>query len=124
MVYFVIERFWSTALMTGGVLALLLLASLLKGKSLDKARRNHPMKGSVMTAALDQEGLNTVGPHSNANIRWPGVLRAIAYPHGVLLKMKTRGLIWLPDLSLTEASPADARKLVAEHVEEYVVAAK
>jgi hypothetical protein len=55
---------------------------------------------------------------------WRGIARAIAYPQGVLLKMKSGALFWLPDLSLTEGSPADALQLLGAKVRDYVAAAK
>lgn len=51
-------------------------------------------------------------------MKWSGVLRAIFYPHGVLLELSPRIYSWLPDRSLTEGSPAQVRQLLADRLKE------
>jgi hypothetical protein len=89
-------------------------------KSLSKARERSPVKGALVEFSLDEEGFNSVAPNRNAHVKWPGVLRAILYPHGVLLELSPRNYSWLPDKSLIEGSPGEVRQLLTDRLEERV----
>jgi YcxB-like protein len=89
-------------------------------KSLSKARERSPVKGALVEFSLDEQGFDSVAPNRDAHVKWPGVLRAILYPHGVLLELSPRNYSWLPDKSLTEGSPADVRQLLTDRLEERI----
>jgi hypothetical protein len=76
------------------------------------------MKGSRVTVSMDETGVDTVTPVSNAHLRWAGVSAAIIYAGGVLLRMQTRTYLWLPDVALIQGSPGDVRGLLADHVKD------
>ncbi len=101
--------------------ALFLLLSLYmprrQEKSLNKARERSPVKGGLIVFSLDDEGFESAAPNRNLQVKWPGVLRAIFYPHGVLLELSPRNYSWLADRSLTEGSPADVRQLLTDHLD-------
>jgi hypothetical protein len=87
-------------------------------RSLAKARNRNPMKGSIVTYSMDELGVDSVTPVSNAHLQWAALSSAIIYAAGVLLKTQTRTYMWLPDVSLTQGLPEEVRQLVANHVKD------
>jgi hypothetical protein len=67
---------------------------------------------------MDETGVDSVTPVSNAHLQWAGVPSAIIYAEGVLLRMQTRTYLWLPDVSLIQGSPGDVRGLLANQVKD------
>jgi hypothetical protein len=110
------EVSWPMVAMFGSLLILTFVQPILNRRALAKARNRNPIKGSTVTFSVDEQGVNTVGPNSNSHIQWPGLPSAIFYSQGVLLKLQSRFYMWLPDKSLVEGSPADARALVRQNV--------
>jgi hypothetical protein len=104
----------------GAMLVCCFVGPLLNGRNLAKTRRRHFMKSSVVTYRLDEQGMDQISPVSNSHLQWPAFSRVILYPQGVLLKMQSNAYMWLPDKSLTEGSPEDVRRLLADHVKDRV----
>ena len=69
---------------------------------------------------MDEGGVDSVGAYSNGHIQCAGIVRAVLYPKGVLLKISRVLYIWLPDQLLTDGLPTDVRQLVTNHVKECV----
>ena len=107
---------WPVVAFFGSVLILTFVQPILSRRALAKARNRSPIKGSTVTFSVDEQGVTTVGPNSNSHMQWSGLPSAIFYPQGVLLKLQSRFYMWLPDKSLVEGSPADARALVRQSV--------
>ena len=110
------------AVLFGSVLVATFIGEFLGRRNLARARQRNPLKGSQISFSMNEQGLDTVGPNSNAHVEWPGFSRVIIYANGVLLKMQSRALIWLPDQSLTAGTPADVRQLLANHIKDCVPA--
>jgi hypothetical protein len=53
--------------------------------------------------------------NNHPNLPW--IERGI-YPNGVLIKFSRFSMLWLPDQSLTEGTPAEVRQLLADNVKE------
>jgi hypothetical protein len=102
----------------GLFLVLSVLSPVLNRRQLARARRRHPMKGTVGTFSMDQGGLNVVGAHSNAQFQWPAMVCKVSHPDGVFLKFQTRSIVWRLDRSLVRGSPSDVRQLLAVHVKD------
>ena len=108
----------SLGLFFGAAITIAALSQLLIPRSLAKARKRNPMKGSRVTVSMDETGVDSVTPVSNAHLQWAGVSAAIIYAGGVLLRMQTRTYLWLPDVALIQGSPGDVRGLLADHVKD------
>ena len=104
--------------MLGGLIAFSVTIQFLIPRNLAKARARNPLNGTTPAISMDESGVDLVTPVSNAHLEWPAFSRAIVCPEGVLLKLKTRSYVWLPDNSLTHGSPQDVRQLLAENVKE------
>jgi hypothetical protein len=102
----------------GAAITMAASSQLLIPRSLAKARNRNPMKGSIVTVSMDETGVDSVTPVSNAHLQWAGVPSAIIYAEGVLLRMQTRTYLWLPDVSLIQGSPGDVRGLLANQVKD------
>ncbi|HEX4240006.1 MAG TPA: hypothetical protein VHZ53_01245 [Steroidobacteraceae bacterium] len=114
---------FSIVALFGAVLIFTFIQPMLSRRALAKARNRNPIKGSTVTFSIDEQGVNTIGPNSNSLMQWSGLPSAIFYPQGVLLKVHARGVMWLPDESLVEGIPADARALVRQNVKAYTESA-
>jgi hypothetical protein len=88
----------------------------LQPRNLARARDRNPLKGSMVTMSLDEQGATLVTNVSTASLKWAAFSRAILYGDGVLLKLQTRAYVWLPDSSLVEGSPKQVRELIAEFI--------
>jgi hypothetical protein len=109
---------WFLGLFFGAAITLSVLGQILMPRSLAKARKRNPMKGSVVTYSMRELGVDSVTPVSNAHLQWAAFSLAIIYADGVLLKIQSRTYLWLPDVSLTEGSPEEARQFVRNHVKD------
>jgi hypothetical protein len=109
---------WSLGLMLGGLIAFSVTIQFLIPRNLAKARARNPLNGTTPAISMGESGVDLVTPVSNAHLECPAFSRAIVRPEGVLLKLKTRSYVWLPDNSLTHGSPQDVRQLLAENVKE------
>jgi hypothetical protein len=88
----------------GAMIVVSFVGPFLNRRSLARTRQRNPVKGSVLNYSMDEEGFDLVTPVSNAHLQWTAFSRAINYPQGVLVKMRTNAYIWLPDKSLAEGS--------------------
>ena len=92
------------------------LSPFLSRRNLAKARRKFRAKGTTTTVSMDAAGIDMQGALGNSNLKWVAMLKPAIYSNGVLIKFSRLSMVWLPDQSLSEGSPADVRQLLAENV--------
>jgi hypothetical protein len=92
------------------------LSPFLSRRNLAKARRKFRAKGTTTTVSMDAAGIDMQGALGNSNLKWIAMLKPAIYSNGVLIKFSRLSMVWLPDQSLSEGSPADVRQLLAENV--------
>jgi hypothetical protein len=100
-------------------IALLVLSfggEVLKRRGLAKARKKVRTKGSTNTVTMDDQGIVTSSVFGTSRLEWTIMLPPAIYPDGVLIKLSRASMVWLPDQTLVEGSPADVRQLLAENV--------
>jgi len=100
-IYFSVYHHWSTAAIAAFIVAVSFLGTFLSRRSQAKARQNNRLKDTILTFALDDEGIDTTNQFSNAHLQWPAIFNAVVYPQGVLLQLTPNGFAWLPDSTLT-----------------------
>ena len=118
LVYFAVVNEWTAAAFAAILVALSILNPIISRRRAAKSRQRNRLRDSILTFALDDEGIDTTNKFSNAHLQWPAVINAVIYPQGVLLQVTPRGFAWLPDNSLTGGSPPEVRQLVADHVKD------
>jgi hypothetical protein len=85
-------------------------------KTLARARGRSPLKDAAIHYSIDDSGLGETAPFSNLHIEWLGFSRFVEYPDGVLLELKTKRYIWLPDSAITAGTPTDFRRFLGERI--------
>jgi hypothetical protein len=100
------------------MLGLSFLGNYMFQRSLVKARKNSRTKGTTSTVSMDENGIDLRGAFGNSHLKWVALLKPAIYPNGVLIKLSRFSMLWLPDESLSEGTPADVRQLLGQHVNE------
>jgi hypothetical protein len=94
------------------------LGQYLVRRNLAKARREFRAKGTTTTVSMDENGIDTLGAFGNSHLKWVAVLKPTIYSNGVLIKLSRLSMLWLPDQSLIEGTPAEVRQLLADSVKD------
>lgn len=105
---------WSLTAWFGGFLVLSIVGEWFGKRSLAKARNNRRFKGSTTTVSMDENGVDMTGEMGNSHSKWPGLLKSVSRPDGVLIQFSRLTWIWLPDSALVEGSAAEVRQLLAD----------
>jgi hypothetical protein len=109
------QVYWGAA-----IIAFPLLMSFLQPihsrRSLARARRSNPVRGSETSISMNDGGLDLVSAHSHGHTDWAGVMRVTLYSNGVLLELQPRRFVWLPDQCLIEGTPEQVRSSLSAHV--------
>ena len=102
--------------MFAGFLALSFVGEIVARRSMSNARKRVRTIGTTNTVSMDENGIDAQGILGNSHLNWPAMLKPAIYPNGVLIKFSRTNVVWLPDQSLVEGSPADVRQLLATNV--------
>jgi hypothetical protein len=117
--YFVSGNVIFPALFCGGIVAMSFIGQYMFRRNLAKARKKFRAKDTTTTVSMDASGIDMLGALGNSHTQWIAVQKSAIYPNGVLIKFSRFSMLWLPDQSLTEGTPAEVRQLLAENVKEH-----
>jgi hypothetical protein len=118
IIYCLLHHLESTAAVLGTFLVVHFWGQWFGRRTLAKARKNLRTKGSTSVVSMNDQGVDIDGAHGTSHLKWSAMLLPTIYPQGVLIKFSRLVGLWLPDHALTEGSPADVRKLLAENVKD------
>jgi hypothetical protein len=117
-IYFASDDWIFPVFFIGGMIALSFIGQYMFRRNLAKARKKSPAKGTTTTVSMEANGIEMQGAHGHSQLKWSAALKPVIYPNGVLIKFSRFSMIWLPDQSLIEGTPAEVRQLLAENVKE------
>ena len=116
--YCFLNHLESSAALMAGFLALSFVGEIIGRVSLARARKRTRFKGSTSTFCMSDAGVDVLGANGHSHLKWPVMLKPAIYSNGVLVKLSRISMVWLPDQSLIEGSPADVRQLLADNVKD------
>jgi hypothetical protein len=115
-IFLYVIKLGSTVALLGGVLVLSFIGEWVGRRSLAKARDKVRGKGTTVTVSMDDQEIGIENANGNSHLKWSAMLQPAIYADGVLIKFSRFSMVWLPDQALTEGSPDQVRKLLAENV--------
>lgn len=118
IIYLLLNHLESTAALLGTFLLFTFWGEWFGRRALANARKNVRTKGSTSVVSMNVQGVDIDAVQGNSHLKWSAMLQPTICPHGVLIKFSRLAALWLPDYALTEGSPADVRKLLAENVKD------
>ena len=117
--YFVSSDWVFPALFCGGIVAMSFIGQYMFRRNLAKSRRQFRAKNTTTTVSIDANGIALAGANGSSQLKWSAVLKPVIYPNGVLIKFSRFSMLWLPDQSLTQGTPAEVRQLLTDNVKEH-----
>jgi hypothetical protein len=117
-VYFLSDDWVFPTLFCGVMIALSFIGQYMFRRNLAKARRKFRANDTTTTVSMDANGIDMLGAFGNSHTQWIAALKPVIYPNGVLVKFSRFSMLWLPDQSLVEGTPAEVRQLLADNVKE------
>jgi hypothetical protein len=116
--YWILDDWIFPVLFIGGIVALSFLGQYKVRRNLRKARGRFRAKDTTTTVSMDENGIDLSGANGNSQLKWSALLKPTIYSNGALIKFTRFSMLWLPDQSLIEGTPAQVRQLLAENVKE------
>jgi hypothetical protein len=117
--YWILDDWIFPVFFIGGMIALSFLGQYMFRRNLAKARKKSPAKDTTTTVSMDANGIDLSGANGNSQLKWSALLKPTIYSNGALIKFTRFSMLWLPDQSLIEGTPAQVRQLLAENVKDH-----
>jgi len=116
LVFLVERRDWAGVALVSVGLAGSFATAFLKRRSSQRARQRALLSTGVLLISMDDDGLSAANDNRQDMLPWSEFMDATDYPDGVLLSLASRAGYWLPDAALSNATPYQARVLIASHL--------